>query len=128
MKDYYVNEYKLNKRIGELKSMYKNKIFGKLISDPESDYYKVKEQNKYLQNKFTKLKNLAQDKLNEQHDEKLRLMKECNELKIEVSELKSEVRKINHELSDVKKENSKLVEGKFVNRLKGIIFGKPKNQ
>lgn len=56
LSEIYNNEKILNRRLGDIRKMYENKIYGKLLSDPESEYYQLKKQNKILLNELSKLK------------------------------------------------------------------------
>lgn len=76
LSEIYENERLLEKKLGEIRRMYENKIYGKLLSDPESEYYKLKKQNKILLNEISNIK----QKLSMYNEENSLLQSKCSKL------------------------------------------------
>ncbi|MED1943938.1 MULTISPECIES: hypothetical protein [Brevibacillus] len=87
----YENERLLDKKLGDIKRMYENKIYGKLLSDPESEYYRLKKQNKMLLNEITDIK------------QKISIYNEENSL------LQSKCRKLTERITSIEKDKNYLL-------------------
>ncbi|BAH43936.1 hypothetical protein [Brevibacillus brevis] len=72
----YENEKLLDIKLGGIRRMYESKIYGKLLSDPESEYYRLKKQNQML---FNEISNIKQ-KMSMYNEENSLLQSKCSKL------------------------------------------------
>jgi hypothetical protein len=90
----YENEKKLNNKIAGLKTMYGKKIYGKLLSDPESEFYKTKKVNNELTSEISKCKTKS--------------IERREQSQIKYKDYESNFKRIDEENGKLKKENIRL--------------------
>ncbi|MBF4696072.1 hypothetical protein ISU02_23485 [Fusibacter sp. Q10-2] len=121
LEQYYGDENLFNKKISEMKKMFENKIYAQLISDPESDYYRVKKENIYLKDEIKKLKiKLEEKEINSTNDKKT-LMSQIDGLKSEKILLNQKIENSKTEFESLRSEKESIESKLIINKIKSIF-------
>ncbi|ETT77250.1 hypothetical protein C173_05401 [Paenibacillus sp. FSL R7-277] len=113
----YENERLLEKKLGEIRRMYENKIYGQLLSDPESEYYKLKKQNNILLNEISNTK----QKLSMYSEENSLLQSKCSKLSERIISTQEERNNLRTQLEYAQRKIKELEQKKQENWWKKIF-------